>query len=287
MPLEFRRKNERKQVLVRLMGVMPREQPMEDDPNQPKPRPGNRPAPPPIPDSPAKKLYVERKGFANYYFNEMHQKRLWEAFKKYGDFTALKGEWAIDGDLDMPTRKASFSATLSEQKVGGDKDVHTIIKVNIDANDYLLDPLKQNLPAVERIAPTNSGGLLMALYQYRLLLTEGLTGFGRNVAHGGHEPFYPPRLDGATPKHLKDLRVDTEVLQTDAAAVPVKWYFSLDGQRLLGFEVFAETNADPCEVYLSDYRPVDGRQLPHRLEVRYGENKFGTIIVKSYKMGTK
>ena len=28
---------------------------------------------------------------------------------------------------------------------------------------------------------------------------------------------------------------------------------------------------DPCEVYLSDYQAVDGRQLPHRIEVRYGD----------------
>jgi hypothetical protein len=119
-----------------------------------------------------------------------------------------------------------------------------------------------------------------------LLLSEGLGGFGRNIAHGGIEPFYPPKADGS-PKHLQDLRVDTEVLRTEAAATPVKWYFSRDDHRLLGFEVFAENHADPCEVYVSDYRAVDGRQLPHRLEIRYGDADFGTIHVKSYKLAAK
>src|SRR5262249_15860852 len=62
MPLEYRRKNDRKEVLVRLQGVLPREVPMEDDPSKPKPGPGPVPAKPAIPDTPAKKLYVEKKG---------------------------------------------------------------------------------------------------------------------------------------------------------------------------------------------------------------------------------
>jgi S1-C subfamily serine protease len=286
MPLEYRRKNDRKEVLVRLMGVMAKEAQEEEDPSRPRPGPSQRPARPPIPNTPAKAMYVERKGFANYYFNEKSQQRLWHAFRKHGDFTLLKGDWVIEGALDMPTRKATFSATVGEQKLA-EKDTHTVVKVLIDANDYVLDPLKQNMPTSESTAPTNSGGLLMALYQYRMLLSEGLGGFGRNVAHGGEEPFYPPRIDGTAPKHLRDLRVDTEVLRTEAAAVPVKWYFSKDDHHLLGFEVFTEQHADPCEIYCSDYRPVDGRQLPYRLEIRYGDGAFGTILVKSYKLAVK
>src|SRR5262245_44638457 len=60
MPLEFRRKTDRKEVLVRLEGVMVKQE-EEEDPNKPKqPGPNPRPAPPPIPDTPAKKLYVEK-----------------------------------------------------------------------------------------------------------------------------------------------------------------------------------------------------------------------------------
>ncbi len=282
LPLEFRRKNERKEILVRVQGVMPKQQ-EEDDPNKPK-QPG-RPVRPPIPNTPAKKLYVERKGFANYYFNELEQKRLWNAFAKYGDFSGVKGEWIIDSEMELATSKTGCRVTLGEQKIG-DSETHPTVKL-VAATDYFLDPYKQNLVDAERAAPVGSGGLLMAFHQYKVLLTRGLAGFGRNVAAGGSEPFYPYPTDGSKPKRLAGLRVDTEVLRTETAGVPVKWYFSKTDQRLLGFEVFAESNADPCEVYLSDYRPVDGRQLPFRIEVRSGDSRFAILHVKSYKLGTK
>ena len=282
LPLEFRRKNERKEVLVRLQGVMPK-QAEEDDPNKPK-APGT-PARPPIPNTPAKKLYVERRGFANYHFNELHQKSLWNAFVKHGDFANFKGEWVIDAEMELAASKSPCRVTLGEQSVG-DKETHPTVKL-VAATDYFLDPYKQNLVDAERTAPIGSGGLLMAFYQYKLLLTQGLAGFGRNVAHGGMEPFYPYPPDGSKPKHLRDLRVDTEVLRTENAGVPAKWYFSKTDQKLLGFEVFPENNADPCEMYLSDYKAVDGRQLPHRIEVRFGDNRFAVLNIKSYKLASK
>ena len=37
---------------------------------------------------------------------------------------------------------------------------------------------------------------------------------------------------------------------------------------LLEIEMFPDEDADPCEVYFTDYHEVDGRMLPGRLEVR-------------------
>jgi hypothetical protein len=53
---------------------------------------------------------------------------------------------------------------------------------------------------------------------------------------------------------------------------------------LVGFEVTVEQGDDPCEVYLSDYRHVDGRLLPHRIEVRYGNDRYGVLNVKNYTL---
>jgi hypothetical protein len=64
----------------------------------------------------------------------------------------------------------------------------------------------------------------------------------------------------------------------------VKWYFSMADQKLVGFEVTVESGDDPCEVYLADYKAVDGRELPHRLEVRYGNSRFGVFTVKGYDL---
>jgi S1-C subfamily serine protease len=169
---------------------------------------------------------------------------------------------------------------LKWEPLGG---THTVVHFKIGPLDYQLDPLRFGQEAERLQNPPGSGGLLVALYQYRRLLTMGPAGFEQYAAHGGHEPFYPPRTDGTTPQNLNDLRVDTEVLLTEHAAVPAKWYFSLKDQTLLGFEV-GEPGVDPCEVYFSEYRTVDGRQLPHRIEVRHGDKQFAVLTVRSYQL---
>jgi S1-C subfamily serine protease len=287
LPLIYRHENQRKEALVRLMSVQVKD-PDEDNPMTPKgPLPkGPRPTPAPIPDGPAKKMYKPQKGFVNYYFNELHQKRVWDAFTKQGDFTALKGEWSIQADVQLKTNRTDAQLWIGERK--GESGVRSLVKMTItNVTEYELDPFKSSPTKEELTAPTGSGGLLLALFQYRRFLSEGLAGF-KNVAHGGWEPFYPHPADGSTPKSLYDLRVDTEVIHTEFAGTPVKWYFSKTDQKLLGFEAFVEPKADPCEVYLSDYRPLDGKQMfPHRMEVRHGDGQFAVLTVKSVKMGAK
>jgi hypothetical protein len=162
----------------------------------------------------------------------------------------------------------------------------TVVHFNLGlAREYKLDPLKVGHEITALKEPTGSGGLLAALYQYRRLLTLGATGFEANFAHGGREPIYPTPADPAKAKKgYQSWRVDTEVLLTEHAAMPAKWYFSPTDHTLLGFEVSVDPEADPCEVYLSDYRSVEGRLLPHRFEVRHGNDSFGTFTIKSYQL---
>jgi S1-C subfamily serine protease len=163
--------------------------------------------------------------------------------------------------------------------------IKTVVRLNLGGIRYTLDPLRADQDITNLKEPKKSGGLLEAMYQYRRLLTLGTAAaFEAQFNHGGVEPFYPPPADGKPPASLKDLRVDTEVLLTEHAAVPVKWHFAQKDQTLLGFEVFIDKEDDPCEVYLSDYRPVDGRSLPHRIEVRYGNDQFGVYTIKNYQL---
>jgi S1-C subfamily serine protease len=282
LPLAYRHENQRKETLVRLMGVQQKEQ-EEENPMGPK---MPRPAAPPIPDGPAKKMYKPAKGFVNYYFNEMQQKRVWEAFEKFGKFSDLKGDWVIEAGIMLKANKTDCQISIADRK-SDDGSLETAVKMNItNVTNYELAPLNKNLTVEERVNPTGSGGLLMALFHYHRLLTEGLPGF-KTASHGGTEPFYPYPTDGSTPKNLIDLRVDTDVLLTEYAGVPAKWYFALRDDKLLGFEVFVESNADPCEVYFSDYREVNGKQFPHRIEVRHGDTQFAVLTVKSVKMNAK
>lgn len=285
VPLVYRRNNDKKEILVRLMGVqrqqldgmsrlLPRPQPP-----QPQPQGPSKP-------SPALKFFEAKPGFANYYFNRQERDRLLASFRRQGDFSGLTGDWTLDCEAEIKQRKTEARLAVREEKSLEEKTARTISSLSLSGVRYELDPLLDGQDVRNLKDPPGSGGLLLALYQYRRLLVLGEKGFEGGFSHGGHEPFYPPPADMAQPVSLKDLRVDTEVLLTEHAGIPVKWYFSLSDQRLLGFEVKTEANDDPCEVYLSDYRPVDDRQLPHRIDVLYANGRFGTFMVKKYNLSS-
>ena len=60
-----------------------------------------------------------------------------------------------------------------------------MVTLVLDGLEYKLEPLKiyKDVPAEEVLRelkqPTGSGGLMMALYHYRLMLTQGEKGFAR------------------------------------------------------------------------------------------------------------
>jgi serine protease Do len=52
--------------------------------------------------------------------------------------------------------------------------------------------------------------------------------------------------------------------------------------HLLALEMFPEEDVDPCEVYFSGYRDVDGRFLPARMEVRVGDDLYGDFLLNQF-----
>lgn len=283
LPLVYRRDNVRKETLVRLMGNM--DAPVREtdsDPKQPKPK---QPKGPPDPNaakakkSSAMKLYSEKKGHTNWYFNELQQKRIWEHFAKHGEFTKLQGPWFVTGTFDANERRGDFLLTIGDVN----NEPEAKLKLNVD---YFLKPLKPDNLIGERMVPDGSGGLLSALYQYRRLLTEGLKGFEGYCAAAGVEPAYPLNPDGSYMEDFAKSRIMCDVLKTRHAAVESKWYFDKRNGMLMYAEVFVVENEDPCEVYFLDYKVFDNRQLPHRFEVRHGDKRFGYLLVKEWKFPT-
>ena len=285
VPVTVRRNNERREVLVRLMGNQATEK-------ETQPQPGAPPAPRPDPKTPVPapkgggspetaKMYVARKGYSNWYFNELERDKVVAGFKKHGDFAATPGNWLVEGKYVMGERKGDFRIDLK----GGKDQADPLVKIKLNIEQQLV-PLKDNEVRLA-VEPIGSGGLMMALYHYQRMLLAGQAGFEGGFAHGGNEPFYPYPAGGSAPKSLASLRVDCAVLKTKHGATECKWYFSLADHTLLGFETFVEKDADPCEVYLSDYRPVDGKKLPHRVEVRHGDKRFGVLTVEKYTLGAK
>jgi S1-C subfamily serine protease len=288
VPLVYRRENdkqsERREILVRLMGVMPHDLPGqpagEPQPQPPGPR---RPQPrTPPPSGPAAKLYEAKPGFANYYFNKQERDRLLAAFRKQaGDFAGAQGDWRIKATGSVKGKRALADVAVRDK--GGRDGKSPAVQSFIDGVDYTMEPLDTGQSASAFKDPPGSGGLLLALYQYRQFLAFGEKGGWREFSHGGTEPFYLPPPEKGPPDYEK-LRVDCEVMRTELSGVAAKWYFSAKDQTLLGFEVTVDADDDPCEVYLSDYRKVDGRNLPHRIEVRYGDKTYAVLDVNSYNL---
>lgn len=282
VPLTIRRDNQQQEMLVRLMGhiATEKEPPAKSDGPPPPPVPKGSPVPKGVSSPEAAKLYKPKKGYANFYFNELERDKLLDQAKKYGDFSAVAGPWVAEGNYDMGERKGTLRIEVVE---GQDADSVVRLKLNID---HKLAPLKDTDLTLQR-EPIGSGGLMMALYHWHRLLTVGAKGFEGEFAHGGHEPFYPYPSDGSTPKSLASLRVDCAVLKTKHGSTECKWYFSLKDNRLLGFETYLVKDQDPCEVYFSDYKPVDGRELPHRIEVRYGDKRYAVLTITKYTLSAK
>jgi len=50
-----------------------------------------------------------------------------------------------------------------------------------------------------------------------------------------------------------------------------------EGPDLLGFEVSLDSDDDPCEVYLMDYKNLGGRKLPGKMVVRHGDSNYAEL----------
>jgi S1-C subfamily serine protease len=284
VPLTFRRDNAKHEILVRLMGAQRQE--LEDG----RPKPAEAPAPPPLKpktaakESPALKFFEAKPGFANYYFNRLERDRVLDAFHKHGDFSSLGGPWTLDAEFEINQKTAPATLIIGDEKDAAGKVVRSLVKLTLGGVVFSLDPLATSQDPDQLTVPKDSGGLLMALYQFRRLLVVGPKGFEGQMSHGGYEPFYPRPLSGPMPKSLAELRVDTEVVTTEHAAAVAKWYFDKKDYRLLGAEVTSVRDEDPCELYFHDFKSVDGRLLPHRIEIRYGNGRFGVLTIRKFQL---
>ncbi len=284
LPLEFARENKgRKEVLVRLMGIQRKEVP---DAKQP-PAPGKQPQPgkqgPPAAFGPGAKLYEAKPGFANYHFNRVEKDRLFASFQKHGDFSKQSGAWSFDGDVAFLKAQTGspFKFESVDEKVGASFQPKVIY--TIKSTPYTLLPVATDTTKSQLSAPTGSGGVMSAMYVLRHLLTTGPKGFA-TCHHAGVEPFYPPTTDPKATGGFAKQRVDCEALDTRFGPFLTRFLFSQQDQKLVGFEMRLAAEDDPCEVYLSDWRAVDGRQLPHRIRVLHSDLTYGTFTIANWKL---
>lgn len=283
VPLTVKTGTKAREILVRVQNITPGEKPMRVDPMappMPTPRPGPMPTPkgPNTSGSPAAKLLKQKPGFVNYYFNEVQRDKLLAAAKKHGDFTTVAGAWTAEGAYDLGERKGAIKLEVNE------KTADPFVKLGMNI-EFTLHPFESGLTPRAAAEPVGSGGLMMAFYQWHRMLTVGAKGFEGEFSHGGFEPFYPYPADGSVPKSLSELRVDTNVIRTKHGPTTCKWYFAKTDSKLLGFETYLAKDTDPCEIYFHDYKDAGGGlMLPYRMEVRFGDKRYGYINIAKYNL---
>lgn len=290
VPLAIRRERESggadtRQILVRLMGYE-RQEP--EAPQPPKPVPGRpgQPMPPAAPkpaaDSPALKVFEAKAGYANWHFNKMARDRLLANLKVRSDFSAKTGDWVMRSKAYLGEKGREGSAVF--RWAAGTGPTPDRMMALIDGIDFTLEPLKTDLSAQSLRDPPGSGGLLSALYQVRQLFQKGGSGFVGDTSHGGMEPYYAPQEKD--PEDWSVVRIDTEVLRVALGGVESKLFFQpgAEGYLLVGLEATLDRDEDPCEIHFGDYRPVDGKLLPFRIQVSHAGRPYCRLEVQSWDL---
>jgi S1-C subfamily serine protease len=290
LPLVYRHGQEKREALVRLMGVIRQELPTKPDEGDGQPKP---PQPPKVVVK--SDLYEAKPGFANVVYNRKERDRLLAQMKEaIGDFSKVRGDWQINGTGQINAKRALAKVTIKDH--GATDGKTELVTAIVDGVEFSVEPLILEQKNKELFKdPPGSGGLLIALYQYRQFLAFGDKGFVGDFSHGGHEPFYLPPPEKDRPDFAK-LRVECEVIRTRHAGIPAKWYVVREDDKarglfkgqLVGFEVQIDPDGttDPCEVYLLDYtdKTADGRRLPQRMVVRLGDKQYCNLNAVTFKL---
>ncbi len=265
VPLTYRRDGKRVDCIVRLAGLHGTEQLIEKTlgrPVQPGPKPGdlprgrtppkprNEPPKAPMPDE-VKKVFQEKHGFANYFFNKQEQQRILKLWKPPGGEKTAHGPWTIGSKL------ASGAAT----------------RFRITDADVVLEAPAENSKWTatnnfsESLVPIGSNGLLPALFLWRKLAVEGLDAF-TDSQYLGTVPL--PQQEGLF-----------DVLVGSFRGVDAWFYFDAHGQ-MVAMEMYGEEHSDPCEIYFSRYRDAKGHDLPGRMEVHAGDAVFNIFNLDQF-----
>ena len=289
VPLTYRREGISKEITVRLTGVhnseelieliegeqaLPTEQqePEKDKPEKDEAEKGN-PKSKPDENQPEKKqaepepetasmsevkplrpqeykhMFIERSGFANYYFNAQHQKRIWNEFLKNGDFTKQQFGWRLKGSDD---RGRKITIVLDDEKSG----------IQIDGESFVLDP-EQDLSS--QLYPEGSGGLLVTLHLWRKMLVMGPDKFG-DVYYFGSIPNQHAQGFG-------------DVLVATIGSIENNFVFDKKSNQLLAVEMYPDVETDPCEVYFENYQLDGDISVPGTIKYSFGTSPMTSIQI--------
>jgi len=254
--LEYRRNGETTPVRVRLAGVHGagelaerlKNRSAKKDRRQPHATPPPKGKMPPI----VKAHFEAKEGYANYYFNRLEQDRIAEAFAPYREDLSDTGSWQLEGDFVAEGQRGPFRIELGDRLGVANLPNY---QGRADFGGSLF----------EHLDPPGSGGLLVALHLWQRLLQRGVAEFGGL------------QYVGQVPSAETGTRMD--LLRGFYGGVEARFFFDPSDGRLVGMEMFAEEDVDPCEIRFDDYRRVAGHFLPYQIEVRHGDQEYGILQI--------
>jgi len=277
VPLSYRREGERHDIQVRLMGLHRRAElipdedaPPEEDPRRKGPEgPEEKDHPAPDDHSPEMKpdlkkvevpsqyahMFVERREYANAYFNDQALKRVLSGLSDWKASAQATDRWMLTGTLnDTQPVDLRLLPDAVAAKIGGSFSVQ---KLNEDFQDI----------------PSGTGGLLGALDQLKHFLYDRENYFSE-LYYLGSEP-----LPGS--QQRVDVIITTKQLMT------CRWYFRRDKPELIGFDASLEEDADPCEIRFEATIPAGKTVFPKILKIRHGDADWGRLTLDALQFLTE
>lgn len=274
IPLVVRREGQRREVLVRLESLhhegelanlvdgAPGTPKLDPHKKTPEPKKHPKESPPEALHETAtmpemvQQHYQKRRGYSNYYFNRMHQERVWRSWMSPSDTHSRDRHGAVSlGPTWMLAGR-----TEGGQSFGFELDDRSVImelpggRLTWTADDAL----------GSNLAPPASGGLAVLVHLWRRLAVEGLDRFGE-VYYWGTAPFegQPDPVD---------------VMVGLCGGVECWFYFQGDDGRLLAIEMYPDDETDPCRATFSHHRAIDAHMAPGHMEVHIGRDRYGVFV---------
>lgn len=261
VPLVTRRGAEDTSMIVRLAGIHGEEELVELVSG-----PEDAPRPPQLPQLPidlgqtklfsdeVTKLFEERRGYANYYFNKEHQARVSSLIEQFvgGKWTEknvrIKGTDQNNGPFELAIGKetAAIKSDLATDIVDFEKDLST------------------------QMFPQETRGMVVAVYHFSQILAQRGKELG-DVYYYGTAPW---NGEG----DLLDVIVGT------VGDVESRFYIDPKTGMVVGQEYFADLSGDACEIRYGNYKPANGINLPHEIRISVGGSEVLVLNVQAYEV---
>jgi serine protease Do len=296
VPIAFREDGKRIETLVRLQsvhspddlleqmsGAMPPPPPIEEDPKKKSPEGEDEeseegkevpqddqeeaPSDPhasgsksvEIPESIAR-LYVEKRGFANYYFNRQEQTEF---------IRSLRGN---DRAEPLVNKTKAESRSLIWKIVGKTSDGQDV-RIQIGDSESLLsigqsaDRIGNRAEAYDAVSKSETLAIAAALGSLRRMIQMGPDRFGETYASG------TAPLGGTRP--LRNVVVATD------GEMEVHFLTHPEDRRLEAIEVFADRDSDPAELW---FETTGVNEVPKAMDLKFGVDSKLRINIESWSV---